>query len=238
MTGSNLGTLVRSARTANVIPCSHGPELRARKLPNDQAKKNTAGLSAGWAAGICLPDRRWRNLHGPQRPGITMRSSPRPGARSTAGSRGAGRDDDIRRVRPLLTRTPLGLQRAVYSTTGLPGLFPAALGHNSDAPTWPFSRPIWRRSCFPGASRRGRWLASRSDARRRAVVGDLPRFIPRWRRAVRRQCHGAHPGVVGPAAQAISEIGTARRTSASANNSPRGARRTSHGRRAGSHRMT
>ena len=127
----------RPARRATPIHFfSNGPDLNAPLLSKDQAKKTSAALSGrlgSWhlPAGQTLED-FCTTLN--QR-GINYAILPSAGGSLESRQTALLVDDaDIRRVRDLLTRAPLGLQLAVYTTTGLPGFsFQQHWRHNSDA---------------------------------------------------------------------------------------------------------
>ena len=205
------GTLVRSARTANVIPLfPNGPELRAPNLPNDQAKKNTAGLS-GRLGSWHLPAGQTLEEFCTALNDQGINYAILPSAGGALDSRQVAvlvDDDDIRRVRPLLTRTPLGLQLAVYSTTGLPGFsFQQHWRHNSDATNMAVLPPylaevlLSRAQVGEDGCRR---IPTPDDAllweiyRALYLVGDGP---------FAASAHGASsPVLVGPAAQAIRKL--------------------------------
>lgn len=205
------GALARSAPSATGIPFfSDGPDVDTQLLSDDQAKKNAAGLS-GRLGSWHLPAGRsleefCADLN--QR-GVNYAILPSAGGALDSRQTALLVDDaDIRRVRPLLTRAPLGRQLAVYSTTGLPGFsFQQHWRHNSDATNMAVLPPYLAEGLLARAQigEDGcRRVPSAEDCllweiyRALYLVGDGP--------FAKSSEPGSSPVLVGPAAQAIKRL--------------------------------
>lgn len=204
------GLLARSALPATAIPFSDEPELRAVQLSGDQPKKSAAGLSGrlgSWhlPAGQTL-EQFCATLNGDRVNYVILPSA--GGALESRQTAVLVDDADIRQVRNLLTRAPIGEQLAVYSTTGLPGFsFQQHWRHNSDATNMAVLPPYLADGLLARAhiDERGCRVPNREDCllwevyRALYLVGDGP-FAPSSEFA-------SSPVLVGPSARIISELG-------------------------------
>ena len=202
-------TLERSASAATAMPLSDESDLLTPALPDDQSRKSAAGLAGRLGSWHLPAGQTFENFCKTlNESGISYVILPSAGGALESHQTALLVDDaDIRRVRGLLTRAPMGRNLAVYSTTGLPGFsFQQHWRHNSDATNMAVLPPYLSDGLLARArlDDQGCRVPTPEDSllweiyRSLYLVGDGPFAASADR--------GRSPILVGPAAQDIRQL--------------------------------